>query len=225
MEDRRIQAPPEPGQMPPSKIEVPGAKSGSFSSRLFLKRLTNYYSVSGEQERLEIKDQKGGASWINSPVPTASHTLGILFRDLKEMTWLKPQMKVVRDDLEAFPMESMRLVNVSHLDVAIRVGDGERIFIKPGESHQQRLKEGSNIVIVDAVTASGDYQLIFKNDINMRKGRRVQSFVFKSQGTAAFRPVRFAYQVEIYKNPRTLFKSTGNPAPKPVVQPSNSEES
>ena len=40
-EDRRIQLPPEPGQMPPGKIEVSGGDLNGFGGNLYLRRLTN----------------------------------------------------------------------------------------------------------------------------------------------------------------------------------------
>jgi hypothetical protein len=51
-------------------------------------------------------------------------------------------VKILRDDLQAFPLGSMRLVNVSHLEIAVRVGDQDPLFIKPGESGQQKLEGG-----------------------------------------------------------------------------------
>lgn len=222
-EDRRIQSPPEPGQMPPSEIEVNGGDLNGFGGNLYLRRLTNYYSVAGEQQRLEILEKGGDPPWISHAMPTASHTLAILFRDLQEMTWLKPVVKFVRDDLQAFPLGSMRLVNVSHLEIALKVGDQDPVSIKPGESSQQKLKEGKNLVRVDVIDPDGGNKMIFQNDFSIRKGQRVQSFVFKSQGLVASRPVRFTYEVDRFQNPQSLFKSQPPPTGEPKIAPAEAE--
>jgi len=209
---RRIQSVPEPGQMPPSKIEVNGGTLDGSLANLYLRRMTNYYSVAGEQERLEISEKGKESNWINHAMPTASHTLGILFRDLQDMTWLKPKVKILRDDLRAFPLGSMRLVNVSHLEVAVKLADQDSVFIKPGESSQLKLKEGDNLVSISAIGPNGRSMLIFQNDIPMKKGRRVQSFVFKSQGLTPTRPLRFTYQVDFFQAPQALFSAREKPA-------------
>jgi len=223
--DRRIQSPPEPGQMPPSKIRVNGGDLNGFGGNLFLRRITNYYSIAGKQQRLEILEEGENPPWISHAMPTASHTLAILFRDLQEMTWLKPVVKIVRDDLQAFPLGSMRLVNVSHLEIAVKVGDQDPVFIKSGESSQQKLKEGKNLVRVDVIDPDGSNKMIFQNDFSIRKGQRVQSFVFKSQGLGASRPVRFTYEVDRFQDPQSLFKSQPPPAVEAEIAPAGTEGS
>ena len=158
-------------------------------------------------------------------MPTASHTLAILFRDLQEMTWLKPVVKFVRDDLQAFPLGSMRLVNVSHLEIALKVGDQDPVSIKPGESSQQKLKEGKNLVRVDVIDPDGGNKMIFQNDFSIRKGQRLQSFVFKSQGLVASRPVRFTYELDRFQDPQSLFKSQPSPTVEPKIAPAEAEGS
>lgn len=225
LSDRRIQLPPEPGQMPPNEIWVNGGDYSGISRKLYLKRLTNYFSFDGEQTKLEILDKEGGAVWFGHPMPNASHTLAILFRDLNEMTWFKPVAKVVRDDLQAFPLGTMRLVNVSHMEVVVKVGEEAPVFIKPGESSHQTLQEGNNLVIVDVVGPGGETRTIYQNDIPMKKGRRVQSFVYKSQGASPSIPVRFTHQIDRFKNPQSLFKSKEKPATGPVSKPADADNS
>ena len=213
----RIQQEHKPGDMPPNDIMVEVRGASSESTRMYLRKFTKWFTFSGALEQVKIEQGKAGSvsPFINSPMPTALHTLGVLYRDSEEMTWLKPKIKVLRDDLTVFPLGTMRFVNLAHLKVLTKIGDAEPLLVEPGATVVHPIPQGGVTVQVTAVVGDGEYQRIFNNDVVMRENQRVQSFIFKAQSPPPANPVKFHFRPEIYEPPT-------NPA---VNEESNDPES
>ncbi|MDA7882376.1 hypothetical protein N9A94_08740 [Akkermansiaceae bacterium] len=204
VDSTRVQKEYEPGEMPPKDIMI-GVREGSMeSSKLFLREFTGLFTFSGALERLKIgQGAEGSASaWLDSAMAKPRYSLGVLYRDHEDMTWLKPRLKIFRDDLTVFPLGTMRFANVSLNDVLIKVNDQEPFLVKPGDAIVYPIAVGGVRVQATAVTQEGLHRRIYDNNLELRENERVQGFFFKSQSPAPANPVQIFYYPEKFVSPK-----------------------
>ena len=200
----RIQQEYEPGQMPPSEVMVGVRGVSSEPSRLHLREFTKLFTFSGVLEKLKIEQgtEENTSPWVDSPMPAAPYTLGVLFRDHEEMTWLKPRLQVFRDDLTVFPLGTMRFVNAGVLKMLVKINEEEPFMVKPGDAMVRPLPAGGARVQATAVVGEGLYRRIFDNNVVMKEGERIQSFFFKAQSPPPATQVKFLYRPEQFEAPK-----------------------
>ena len=188
----RVQTKPPEGALPPSIISAPNGAEDIQQKGLTLRQPTAYMTFGPQAEGLNLHEGEAAAGnpWLKSPMPTATHSLGVLFRDNAEMSWKVPRMLMLSDTKEALPAGSIRFANVSDLEAVVKV-DGKSEKIKPGGVLVKALKEGDNAILAGYFDKSGSVFMIFQNSVKVMQNQRVQAFFFKGQGDKPRTDVKF----------------------------------
>lgn len=193
----RTQLPPPLGSVPPSSVSFrKGGDAGEV--RLMLGQISDYVTFKGNAEKMAFYEGAvpGEKSWVESPLPTSVLSLGVLFRDPAEKTWQTPRMLVWRDDVEAFPLEQIRFVNVSVRTVIVQLGKERPFTIEPGKAILKPLTVGTNPMNVGYLPPGGGAKSIFKNEMPLRQGDRVQCFFYQDLTDEPRDEVKFVFQAE-----------------------------
>lgn len=189
----RVQKPIQAGDMPPSTISAPAGDDNIQQQDISLGRASSKMTFGPNVGTLTLFEGKNGAGkqFLTSPMPTATHSLGVLFRDNANMTWLQPKMLMLKDDKDTFPANHVRFVNVSDLRALVKIGGKAAEVIKPGDSLLKPIKPGENPIVVGYYNKEGVIQMIFQNSIRLIEGQRVQGFLYKGQGKEPRSEVKF----------------------------------
>ena len=197
----RVQKKSAPGALPPSTLTYNGGDEMK-NLRLSLRAISELTTFQANAEGIVLKTGgEAGKEWFKSRIQASTLSLGVLFRDNSDMTWEKPQMLMLRDDPGAFPVGQMRFVNVSDSVVIVQMAGIKAFGLAPGKSAMKPVKIGSNPIKVGYKTADGGSKAIWKNNVKVRSGERVQCFFYKAQG----------------KKPRELVKFTSMPESLPTL--------
>ncbi|MDA7882377.1 hypothetical protein N9A94_08745 [Akkermansiaceae bacterium] len=199
----RVEQEHPPGSMPPKEVSV--ATSGTEFETFFL-RLTEFTDItkvktSAKALKLTEGPTPGGAEFVGSKFPAKPYSLGVLYRDNADMTWLKPKLMLLPNDLASFPNGQVRFVNTSAFEIAVQFGKERPFAVKPGKVISKPLKVGETQATV-AVKLGGAYKPMMTNNIVMRANERIQVFFFKSQGKKPTAPVQMVIKPEVYQDPR-----------------------
>lgn len=195
----RVQKKAAPGALPPSTVTYGGGgeEEDAKNLRLSLRSFSDIATFPASSEAMILKTGGvAGKVWKQSKMPASTLSLGVLFRDNKDMTWDKPQLMVLRDDRDAFPVGKMRFVNVSDSIVLVQM-QGEKAFgLAPGKTAMKSIKVGSTGIKVGYKTAEGGTKAIWQNNVKVRSGERVQCFFYKAQGKKPREAVKFVAKPE-----------------------------
>ena len=188
----RVQRKAPEGALPPSNVtysQGDEVKSLRFSLRSF----SDLAVFPGSAEGIILKEGEGaaGKEFLKSAMPASPLSLGVLFRDNKAMTWEKPQMLLLRDDADAFPVGKMRFVNVSDKTVVIQMAGVAAFGVAPGKTSLKSIKVGDTAIKVGYMTADGGSKAIWQNNVKVQRGQRVQCFFYKAQGKNPREAVKF----------------------------------
>ena len=113
------------------------------------------------------------------------------------MTWDKPQVKVLPEDVRSFPLGTIRLANLSDREVAVRIGDEKAFKVEAGKVVLKPMKAGEVPVVLAVQDASGAYKKFLQNNLTMRKKGRMHAFFYKAQTKDAKKtPVKFFSKLE-----------------------------
>jgi len=188
----RVQRKAPVGALPPSRVSYTFGdeiKKLRFSLRSFSEMAT----FSGESKGILLKEGEGESAkpFLTASMPASTMSLGVLFRDNTKMSWENPQMLLLKDDAEAFPVGQMRFVNVSDKTVVVQIAGGKPFGLAPGKLTMKPVEEGKTAIKVGYVTANGGQKMIWQNNVKTLKGQRVQCFFYKAQGAKPRSAVKF----------------------------------
>jgi len=188
----RVQAEPPAGALPPTIISAPNGPEDIQKKGLTLRQPTGFMTFGAQAGSLSLHEGEvaGGVAWLKSPMPNATFSLGVLFRDNTEMSWKSPKMVLLNDSKDALPAGSIRFVNVSDLKAIVKVG-GKSEVIQPGGIVIKTLKEGDNPILAGYYAKNGAVVMIFQNSVKLLQNQRVQAFFFKGQGDKPRTDVKF----------------------------------
>lgn len=179
----RVGGPIAPGALPPSDIAAPAGDDKSATIGLTLRQPSTFMTFGPKVGVLNLADGKiaGANAWLTVPMPKSTLSIGALFRDPNNMSWLAPKILMLSDDAADFPLGNVRFVNVSSLKVIVQVGKKPDV-IAPGEVLIKPLRVGANPIVVGYYDRDGKIATIFKNEYRLVEGQRIQAFLFKGQG-------------------------------------------
>lgn len=193
-----IGKPPKPGSLPPIPLFL---KSGDQIDLLSMRRdtLTPLMRLDPEQAGFSLlKEKKPDAvPWFQGKAPAAPFSLAIFFRDPKPpQTWFKPKMLMLPDDAASFPAGNLRLTNVSDHMMVFRIGGKKGKFygVKPGYNSIKPIKTGVNqIEIAFEVQGVKGPISVFKNNLRVQAGQRLQLVCYKGDGKGVQNAVKCFY--------------------------------
>ncbi|MGJ8698327.1 MAG: hypothetical protein ACSHYF_18575 [Verrucomicrobiaceae bacterium] len=203
----RVEQPAPEGSLPPKDLTVSGAgENGALSLRL--RQMTKYVEVQDRTKSVGLFKGEVGAGdpWVTSPGPAVPSTC-VIVRSPRErkLSWNDVRKVTLKDDLASFPVESIRLVNMSTSTVAIKIGDGKAFAVGPGRV--KVLKQGDGVkvggdtmVAIAQKKADGSYQKVFNNALQLYSRNRINLFAYNEDGVDARGRIKLSINPEIFKN-------------------------
>lgn len=194
----------KPGSVPPPDISIATSGTDVEHHNLRLKQYTKVIPIKQSAKGIKITEGKvaGGKEFLmTTRMPAKQYTLGVLYRDNAEMTWFKPKLMVLPEDLSSFPLGKARFVNTSPYEVAVKLGTAQAFAVPPGKTVYKTLKVGETMASIAVKNAAGAYKKILNNNISMRPKQRVQAFFYKAQGKNPKAPIKFFIKPESYQSP------------------------
>lgn len=166
--------------------------------------LTDPFAVDGASPELRLQKGRGeqAKTWLTVPMPTAPLNLGVLYREHETTDWNKPQILLLDDSPEAFPVGTARFVNVSEYLVLVQIGDPDdlpppKIFGLPaGKAIQKPLRTGNKQIRVGYLKPNKERRWIWSNKVNLGENQRLQAFFYKAQGKNPRQRVKFHFTRE-----------------------------
>lgn len=200
----RVHAEYPPGAVPPTDVSIATSGTDFESHNLRLGQYTKAIKIKKSAAGIKMTEGKtpGGKEFImTNLMPAKDYTLGVLYRDNADMTWLKPKLMVLPEDPASFPSGQIRFVNTSPYEVAVKLGDEQPFAVAPGKSEYKTLKVGETLAVIAVKNAAGAFKRILNNNITMRPNQRVQAFFYKAQGDNPKQPVKLMIRPETYQSP------------------------
>lgn len=197
--DRRKQGEYPKGSMPPEGTVLMTEPGEGTPLGLRLKTFTKSLKIKASAKGVEIYEggKVAGEPWFKSRFPAQKQALFVLCKDNATMTWDKPQVKVLPEDVRSFPLGTIRLANLSDRGVAVILGDEKAFAVKAGEVILKPMKAGEVLVKLAVKDASGAWRTILQNNLTMSKKGRMHAFFYKAQTKDAKKtPVKFFSKLE-----------------------------
>jgi len=166
---------------------------------LRLKTFTKSMKIKNSAEGVKIfaGGKVAGEPWFKSRFPAQKQALFVLCKDNATMTWDKPQLKVLPEDLRSFPLGHIRFANLSDRAVAVIVDGGKAFSVKAGDVIRKPIKSGEVPLRIAVQNASGAWKTILQNSLTMTQKGRIQAFFYKAQTKDAKKaPVKFFSKLE-----------------------------
>jgi len=196
---RLIELPPLPGSLPPRSLTLQSITDQTMSFPNKLGRLSSPLKFNSNLDRITLieGDSVGGNPWHSFNTPKPSHSLAVFWRNSK---WSKPSSKVLKDGVQDFPAEKIRIINFSPATLLFQINKGEIFKLKPGGGTIKDIKIGLTSMKVILPLPGKKDRRICNRDIEVKKGERVNAFFFKSDGEKVRHPVSHFIKSEIAKN-------------------------
>ena len=197
--DRRKQGEHPKGSMPPEGTVLMTEPGEGTPLGLRLKTFTKSLKIKPSAKGVEIYEggKVAGEPWFKSRFSAQKQALFVLCKDNATMTWDKPQVKVLPEDVRSFPLGTIRLANLSDREVAVRIGDEKAFKVKAGKVVLKPMKAGEVLVTLAVEDASGAWRTILQNNLTMSKKGRMHAFFYKAQTKDAKKtPVKFFSKLE-----------------------------
>lgn len=199
VDGRRVQKPPPKGSMPPMGTVLLTEPEESVPLGLRLNTFTKSMKIKASAKGVKIfpGGQIAGNPWFQSKFPADKQALFVLCKDNANMSWEKPQLKVLKEDLRSFPIGRIRFANVSDREVGVIIGNEKVFLVKPGDVVLRPLKVGNTLVKIAVQNAAGAWKQIRDSEITMRERGRIQAFFYKAQTKDVKKtPVKFYSKLE-----------------------------
>lgn len=184
---KNVQELPHPGpdsltQLPPFSVLVSRSKKSSEEVPILLNQISPSVGFVDGTEVLKLwakRDLEKGP-WLEVKPKGFDQSLGIIYRDegCKNGYREKPKVLVVDDSAESFSAGKIRLVNTTDQIVWVRLGEKRPFALPPGKSGQAVVEDGKGSLTVGYLGEDGTAKMIWKNMIVIKKGERMQGFVF-----------------------------------------------
>ena len=189
-----------PGSLPPSDVVLPdGKKDGVQTTPLALEVMSKTLRLDAKIPVLKFHEGEliAGQPWLEAPVHKSSRTLGVLFRDPVQMSWLKPRILLLDDSQQAFPPGNIRFVNVASHTALVQIGKMANA-VKPGDSVMLPLKEGNNLLKIGYRENETGKQVLINESFSVRiqANQRIQAFFYQNQDKAAEKQLLFKWLPE-----------------------------
>jgi len=174
------------GSVPPREVTFSGASvkvEEGETTQLHLRRMTKYVEVIDRNLRVEAKVD--GKLWAKLPAPKSPITVA-MFRDRseKKLSWNKVKYRTFKDDLASFPVGKARLINMTRVPIAFKIGDAGKAFeISPGNvklvGSGDGFSVGNNMVVI-ATKQKGKWREIFRNRLKLFPNHRLSVYFYES---------------------------------------------
>ena len=203
IDEVRVERENVPGAKPPADFSIATSGKDFETHNMRLREFTKVIKVKTSAKGLNITEGKnpGGKEFIKSRFPAKPYSLGVLYRDNTDMTWLKPKLMVLPEDLSSFPLGKIRFVNTSPFEVAVKFGEERAFPVKPGKAIYKTLKVGETQAVIAVKNSAGAYKRMLTNNITMGRKQRIQAFFYKAQGKSPKSPVKIHIKPETYQAP------------------------
>lgn len=177
------------GAIPPRNIMVAPQSNGAepLAANLRLKRMTPYLEVPrGASMKLYEGKEARGKEWTAVPGLKGPSTV-VFFRDpaAPKRDWGKVRFRAFRDDLSAFPKETIRFVNMTRADAVVRVGEkGKSVAVKAGQvkilGKSDGFKVGGSTIVPIGVKLGNKWVKQSQNGIDLYDNERVSVYFFEN---------------------------------------------
>lgn len=202
----RVEVPPPPGSEPPASLWIPGLKGDKKKLKMELTGVNPYKEIDpnlGDAKLYLGADKK--KIWANMKIPTAKLSTAIFVRR-KGQTWDKPGLKVIKDDLKSFPLNTIRIVNLSPYPAGITIADKKTVKI--GKEEVKALPVGEeDIVKIFYQNKSGRKASLYSNLLELKKNERMHAYLYLDDGPRSRGKVRLKRFRENFRMPKPAKKT------------------
>lgn len=206
----RHQQAAKPGTIPPQNITVPSLKGSSKSIGLELGRMTRYREFDGSVPMASLySGAETDKPWIKTRMPTAPVTLALLLRNPKKepTTWDNAGIRMIKDDLAAFPSNTMRVVNMSRGKVSVKLDEKKEVILKKGEIKILPLPGEKFLLNLKAQGSKRRPETLYRSSYLVSAGERVSAFVYSADGESTSRENRCKIFTEKFRMPKPAKKN------------------
>lgn len=204
-DDRRHLLDTAPSDHPPAEILVreKRGKNESFKTLpLGLNSPTGYITYRGERNLVLLRQDSGGdrSEFANIALPELRNDLTILLlRDRKTKSWATPPMVHYFDNgIEAFPNNSVRLVNLSTVPIRAQVNNDRVIQLNVGRSTIVPIPARDQGILSYRIAAVVDDKIhpLIDTATTTMPDNRFNLITYNSDGSDAQMPINIASYFE-----------------------------
>lgn len=184
--DMRVQLPPPPGSIPPRLISISGAKDPGDGLKLDLSRMTPWVEVTDNKLAIQVseitKGENAGSdlmkNWAKAPAPKRP-LLALYIKNptADKLTWEKPVRFDFDESLQAFPNESIRIINLTKKDLAVKLGEKSPVKVSSGKHRIFKQADGASLpetfIDVRQIAAPGKYLKVAAKEFDLLRNHRV----------------------------------------------------
>ncbi len=181
---RRVQQPPVPGSIPPKSISVSGALKPGVGVPLALNKFSAWIKVVDRALPLQVFEgaDEGATKWAEVTAPTVPK-LSVFMKDRaqQKISWNKTNRFDFAETLAAFPNESIRVINLTNANVAVKLGEKNGVVVKAKEAKIFKANDGAKVGDTFAkigVKANGNWGTIHQAPIDLFRNQRVTMVLY-----------------------------------------------
>jgi hypothetical protein len=204
-DDRRHLLDTAPSDHPPAEILVREKRGGNESFKavpLGLNSPTGYITYRGEPKLVLLRENGSGErdEFANIALPDLRNDLTIfLLRNRTTKSWASsPSVHYFDNGLEAFPNDSVRLVNLSTVPIRAQINDARVFPLEVGRSTIVRIPRQDQGILSYRIAALVDEKVhpLIDTATTTMPETRFNLIIYNSDGDGAQRPVNIASYFE-----------------------------
>ncbi|MDA7519066.1 hypothetical protein N8522_03675 [Akkermansiaceae bacterium] len=180
----RVQQDPLPDSAPPRAISVSGSVGREAAVPLTIGRFTPWVFVADKTLPIQLSEGvgEGAKKWATVKPPTVP-MMAIFMKDRsqKKMTWKNPTRLEFAETLQAYPNESIRVINLTPAAVAVKLGEKTAISVGAGKAKIFTEDQGAKVKDTFAdirVKKNGNWARIMGTDLDLFRNQRMTILVY-----------------------------------------------
>lgn len=192
--DVRYELEPPEGSIPPREVLLGSAEGRAETTPLRLGLITAPLKIPSGAGPLILRRPGNAADakpWLQLARPDdEADFLVLLWRAAVKGTWNEAKFFVLPDGPLAAPAGSVRIVNISPVEVRVVIGE-EKLILGAGKSFQRLMRGGTNLAFQILMNdSSGNLKTLYSGDILQNDGERSLALVYRADGESPRRPVK-----------------------------------
>lgn len=194
---QRVQVPPAKGSIPPLSLFLKSSgdtielspRLGRVSQTCLIKlneqRSLEFHKVVPKQDENSDADE---VPWWETRLPVGKKVLVLLYKKHNAKNWAKPSGLCLRDEVEIFPVNSIRVVNVSALPVVVKIDDDKPSELKPGKHVVYQRPKAEFEFGLYVKNNKGQYVRLYKKYVHNRKHNRTNVILYSKKPRSQGKP-------------------------------------
>lgn len=187
--NRMVELDVPPGEEPPQQLFVRNANPAPLTFKPRIKRISQYFEITDRTQPVDLFEgnEAKGQPWLKCKAGAVPATVVVLKKPgAADNGWKDaPRSLTFRDDIAAFPLHSVRVINLSSREIAFRIGPDKSVPAKAIGPNNLKIfgadagvKQGQQAVSIGYKGRDGRWRKLFQNAIVILKNQRFEIYVY-----------------------------------------------